>query len=666
MNGNGVSRGNGNGNGNGAHGATALLAPFERVELDLQQDRRARPRPVQEPGPTSAPAPTAARSLPRAPRRHLRDLTVRGRLIALAVAIGALWIASFGFATSGLLSSKSKAQTSNKVFQAFNAERSAYEGWLSDDDQSNMYVAVGALRQASNAALLRTTWQQVLAGYAQARSSLATLLHEAPNGRIAAEARRVQQDLRGYNHYTVQLEPDVTSGHVRRAVAVMTTGNLQISNQTQADFNTLGADITRVQNETKSAVVSTVSSSLLLLVILGVITVLVGILIIRWCIDSITKPLSRISDTLEEVSAGNLDVRADVTTADELGHVADRLNAAIAAQAATRDELAQNARDEAAQSADLQHKVNEILDVVRAAARGDLTVEVAVRGDDPIGRVGASLAHFLTELRSRVQGIGENSHSLAGAAEELTATASQMSAGAEQTHAQANLVSEGSEVVSQNVQTVSAAAEELSASIREIAKNASEAARVATTAADVAQQTNGTIAKLGESSAEIGKVIKVITSIAQQTNLLALNATIEAARAGEAGKGFAVVANEVKDLARETAVASEDISAKIEAIQADTAGAVDAIARISEIIASINDIQQTIASAVEEQTATTNEIARNVSVAAEGASNITGNVAGVAEVAQATLGGAADTERAAAELARMASELQSIVAQFRI
>ena len=186
------------------------------------------------------------------------------------------------------------------------------------------------------------------------------------------------------------------------------------------------------------------------------------------------------------------------------------------------------------------------------------------------------------------------------------------------------------------------------------------------TAAEVAEATNATMAKLGESSAEIGKVIKVITSIAQQTNLLALNATIEAARAGEAGKGFAVVANEVKDLARETAAASEDISAKIAAIQVDTGGAVEAIGRISEIIGNINDIQHAIASAVEEQTATTNEIARNVSVAAQGASDITGNVAGVAEVAESTLSGAADTEQAAGELARLASGLQGLVGEFRI
>src|SRR6266478_4203765 len=143
----------------------------------------------------------------------------------------------------------------------------------------------------------------------------------------------------------------------------------------------------------------------------------------------------------------------------------------------------------------------------------------------------------------------------------------------------------------------------MSASIKEIAKNATEAAKVATSAVKVAETTTATISKLGESSNEIGQVIKVITSIAQQTNLLALNATIEAARAGEAGKGFAVVANEVKELAKETAKATEDISRKVAAIQGDSKKSVEAIATVTTIINQINDISSTIATAVEEQSA---------------------------------------------------------------
>jgi len=257
--------------------------------------------------------------------------------------------------------------------------------------------------------------------------------------------------------------------------------------------------------------------------------------------------------------------------------------------------------------------------------------------------------------------VTQNAQALGSASEELSATSTQMVGNAEETSTQANVVSAAAEQVSKNVQTVATGTEEMSASIKEIAKNAQDAAKVATTAVKAAETTNATITKLGESSAEIGKVIKVITSIAQQTNLLALNATIEAARAGEAGKGFAVVANEVKELAKETAKATEDISQKIEAIQGDTKSAVLAIGEISTIINKINDYQNTIASAVEEQTATTNEISRNVAEAAKGSTEIAQNITGVAEAAKSTSSGAADTQRASGELSRMAAELQEVV-----
>src|SRR3978361_1082120 len=176
----------------------------------------------------------------------------------------------------------------------------------------------------------------------------------------------------------------------------------------------------------------------------------------------------------------------------------------------------------------------------------------------------------------------------------------------------------------------------MAASINEIAQNASEAAQVAQSAVRVAETTTATIVKLGTSSQEIGAVVKTITSIAEQTNLLALNATIEAARAGEAGKGFAVVANEVKELAQETARATEDIARPVEAIQGDTTRAIAAIGGISEVIGSINDYQLTIASAVEEQTATTAEMSRNVTEAATGAGEIAAHMTGVAAAAGAT------------------------------
>jgi methyl-accepting chemotaxis protein len=252
-------------------------------------------------------------------------------------------------------------------------------------------------------------------------------------------------------------------------------------------------------------------------------------------------------------------------------------------------------------------------------------------------------------------------NSLASSSTQLSGVSHEMSSNAEETSAQASVVAAAAEQVTKNMHTVSASAEEMTATIREIARNAHEAAKVATSAVQSAEMTNVTMNKLGESSSEIGQVVKVITSIAQQTNLLALNATIEAARAGEAGKGFAVVANEVKELAKGTAKATEDISRKIELIQGNTKEAIDTILQIGGIIARINDISSTIATAVEEQSATTNEIARNVSEAVRGSAQVTENITSVATAARSTTSGAAGTQDAAQELAQMATQLQQLV-----
>jgi methyl-accepting chemotaxis protein len=349
------------------------------------------------------------------------------------------------------------------------------------------------------------------------------------------------------------------------------------------------------------------------------------------------------------------------------GHIGSMVTWEVITQRLENErKLAESQERERVAAHELKEKVDAILRVVSAAAEGDLTRDIDVRGVDAVGRLGEELHRFFTDLRKSVTAIGGNATALAAAGEELTAVSQQMSANAEETATQAKVVTNLSGDVSRNLQTVAASTDEMTASIREIAKNASEAARVASQAVKAAQTTNATVAKLGESSADIGKVIKVITSIAQQTNLLALNATIEAARAGEAGKGFAVVANEVKELAKATAKATEDISQKIETIQTDTRGAVDAISQIGSIITQISDIQTTIASAVEEQTATTNEMNRNIVAAARSSTEISENVQGVAQAATETTRGAADTDRAASELARMASDLQGLVTRFKV
>src|SRR3954462_5112266 len=297
-------------------------------------------------------------------------------------------------------------------------------------------------------------------------------------------------------------------------------------------------------------------------------------------------------------------------------------------------------------------------------ADADLTGHVEVNGEDEVARLASSFNDAVDDLSGLVVSLRASATTLASISEELPATSPQMGASAEETSVQANAVSAAAEQVSANVNTVAASTEEMSASIREIAANANEAAGVASSAVGTAENATTTVSKLGSSSAEIGQVIRVITDIAEQTNLLALNATIEAARAGDAGKGFAVVANEVKELPKETSAATDDIGQRIVAIQGDAQAAVLAIAEISAVIGRISDIQNTIASAVEEQTATTNEITRHVTEAATGANEIAASITGVAQAAHDTSSGAASTQVSARDLAELADELNRSVMRF--
>jgi methyl-accepting chemotaxis protein len=303
--------------------------------------------------------------------------------------------------------------------------------------------------------------------------------------------------------------------------------------------------------------------------------------------------------------------------------------------------------------------------VIDALDRGDLTVRSGITSRDELGVMAAGLDRSLDKVRASMETIAADADKLAAASTELAAVSSEIASAVDNTDRQSSSATIEADEISRNVQTVAAGSEEMGLSIREISRNAADAAQVASIAVSEAASATETIRKLGESSAEIGNVIKLITSIAEQTNLLALNATIEAARAGDAGKGFAVVASEVKDLAQETARATEDIGARVNAIQQDTGGAVDVINRISEVIAQINDFQTTIASAVEEQTATTGEMSRSIAEVAAGSSRIAANISDVSTASASTVSGVNQTREASEEVSRTAEELRNLVGAFK-
>lgn len=385
---------------------------------------------------------------------------------------------------------------------------------------------------------------------------------------------------------------------------------------------------------------------------------------VRLPVDNNNNELGEIATVFNEWVSLNQNFAKEVTRlASEIG-IEGKLSSQAVVKGARGSwkELLDNLNQ---MSTNVSQQIKSINEVTLAVTQGNLSKQIEASNAGDFKQLTDNANQMTRNLKSSIKQMAEVATAVASSAEELTAVSKEMTNNAEQTAEQATGASASAEQVNQNTNTVVTAVEEMNASIREIAKTVTEGAKVTIEAVKTADRTNETISKLGQSSIEIGKVIKVITSIAGQTNLLALNATIEAARAGDAGRGFAVVANEVKELAKQTANATEDISQRIEAIQTDTKGAVQAITEITGIINRMNDLQSTIASAVEEQTATTNEIARNLAETAKGTANITKSIGIVALNAQSTTTGASNTSQAATELARMAVDLQKIVNQFK-
>lgn len=311
----------------------------------------------------------------------------------------------------------------------------------------------------------------------------------------------------------------------------------------------------------------------------------------------------------------------------------------------------------------LVRRIRSVQGSIEALGAGDLTVPSEATSSDEIGAMAVATEKARLSVRDVIAAVREASSRVDDSSASLATVSQQLRSSAGDARTQLEAVTEASTEVSATVDTVAAGTEEMTASIRAIADNAHSAAQVASNAVAAAQRTNATVGKLGASSSEIAEAVTVIGQIAGQTNLLALNASIESARAGEAGKGFAVVANEVKELAQQTSAATEDITGRIAAIQADTA---EAVAALSEIISTIDDTQRTIAAAVEEQNATTNEMGVNATMAANRTAAIGDRVKAASRSAAEANAAAESTSSASTELSERASELQQLVGRFTL